>query len=126
MKFFVLILLFSFQTFSAPLVVDVLEEGCGWSDLVYADIASKLSEKSVNNISIKSKGEETGRRLFLFSDRSWFLTLEYFSIESTDRDVSCIVAKGPGETTEDALSYIMKELPPWKWGAILPKALRPL
>ncbi len=105
----------------ASLVVDDIQIGCGFSDLVYADLASHLNEKSRLNLALKSQGKETGRRLYFFSDNSWFLTFEFFSEQGVDQDISCIAAKGPGNDSEQALNFVLTDYPKWRWG-IAPKA----
>ncbi len=97
-------------------ITDSLELGCGWSDLVYDDLSKRLSEKAKSAFDLSSKGPETTRRLYFFSDRSWFLTLEFFNSGSVEHDITCIVAHGPGETSEVALDYEVEKLPEWKWG----------
>ncbi len=95
------------------LITDVVQIRCGWSDSIYKDLANQLSEKSKMNFNLSSKGKETGRRLYIYSDRSWFLSFEYLSKNNVAQDISCIVAKGSGETSEDALNFILKNCPVW-------------
>ena len=127
MKYLFVILMFSSSTIAmntlhaAPLITDAVQIGCGWSDLVYAELEKQLPQKSRNNISIRSKGRESGRRLYFFSDESWFLSLEYFSKVNTEQDISCIVKKGPGSQSEEALQFILESYPDWKWG-VQPKS----
>ena len=112
-----LIVCASLTSFAGPaLITDSLEIGCGWSDLVYEDLASRLTEKSASQFSLPAKGPESGRRLYFFSDRSWFLTFEFFNSESTSHDISCIVTHGPGETSERALNFVLDQYPSWRWG----------
>jgi hypothetical protein len=93
-----------------------LELGCGWSDLVYDYIKNQIKDKSKHHFPLKSQGNETGRRLFIYENADWFLTFEFFSEEDVSKDISCIVAKGTKETLESSLDYKTDVLPDWKWG----------
>lgn len=93
-----------------------LQHGCGWSDLVYDYIVATMNEKSKANIPIDSKGEETGRRLYIYNDNTWFLTLEFLSSESTEKDITCIVATGNQDSIKSAMDFEVHELPKWIWG----------
>lgn len=117
-----LIFCFCVKSFGFPvsrsLITDSLEVGCGWSDLAFADFAEVLREKSTMQFALKSKGLETGRRLYFFSDNSWFLTAEFFNAQSTDKDITCLIAHGAGEQSDQALDFSVKELPEWEWGTV--------
>ena len=99
------------------MITDDLEVGCGLSDLAFADFAQDLSEKSLSQFVMKSQGPETGRRLYFFSDHSWFLTLEFLSAVSTEQDITCLVAHGSGVQSDQALDFVVKTYPEWEWGA---------
>jgi hypothetical protein len=103
---------------SENLITDALELGCGWSDLVYEDLSQRLREKHTSGFDLKTKGSETTRRLSFYSDSSWFLTLEFFNSGSVKQDITCIVAHGPGETSEVALNFEVTKFPDWKWGRL--------
>ena len=103
-------------TSTATLVTDSVENGCGLSDPTYDNLASRLSEKSKVQYPMRSKGPETGRRLYIFSDNSWFLTLEFFNADSTGQDVSCVVDHGSAEESQRSIDYILTDYPEWKWG----------
>ncbi len=96
------------------LSVDKIEIGCGYSENVYSTIHNRIGEKSQTQVSMEIKDSpENGRRLYIYADHSWFLSLEYFSHDTTDLDVSCIVLKGPGDESEKALGFKCEQLPAW-------------
>ena len=119
MKFLALYLTFLlsfFFSFTSIATTQKLEIGCGWSDEVFSYVVATMNEKAKMNLPLKAKGNETGRRLFIYNDSSWFLTLEFFSEASAAEDVSCIVGIGKQNDMESALDFPVEKLPDWKWG----------
>lgn len=98
------------------LITDVINIGCGLSDTVYSELAKKMPEKSQPQFSYSSKGAESVRRLLFYSDKSWFLTLEFLSDSTVAQDVTCIVAHGSGVESQTAIDYVLVNYPEWKWG----------
>ncbi len=100
----------------AKYITDVLEVGCGWSDLVYDNIASMIPVKAKFNMPMESKGAESGRRFFMYADLSWFVTFEFFSKVSTEKDITCIMDVGRQDTLKNSLNFNGGKVPEWKWG----------
>lgn len=98
------------------LITENLELGCGISDNFYDYLALHLTERSKLNLPLRSKGSESGRRLYVFADNSWFLTLEFLSSRSVADDITCVVAKGSEKDIESAFEVEVAEYPQWRWG----------
>ncbi len=80
-------------------LTDRLPLGCGLADVVYDLIYEEFKPyKRLMADPWAGKTGETGRRIFMYEDLSWFLLFDYFHPRDSRRDVSCLVAKGPKET----------------------------
>ncbi len=85
--------------------------GCGYSDFVYQDLSERIGERSTGQIVRPGRQGETNRRLYIFSDGSWFWSYEFFHFGDASKDISCIVAKGSDEEFPQALEFYTDELP---------------
>ncbi|MBC7742292.1 MAG: hypothetical protein H7061_08845 [Bdellovibrionaceae bacterium] len=112
-----ILLLISANSNAQSFTTNKLIMGCGLADEVYSYLNATLTEKPMMQFSLKSKGVETTRILKFYADESWFLTLEFFSNDDVADDVTCIVSKGPGKTSQAALDYVLVDYPAWHWGA---------
>lgn len=96
--------LFSFS--SHALVAEKIQQVCGLSDTVYQYIRETAGEKSVTQHPL-SATVGSARRMIIYADQSWILTLEFLSPGQVEADRTCIIAKG-NLSNQELATDIMK------------------
>lgn len=87
-----------------------IQNVCGLSDTIYNYIADTVKEKSKTQVEMSSLYGSM-RRLIIYNDNSWILTIELLSRGEIAEDKSCIIAKGDQSNVEMATDIMKK--PTW-------------
>ena len=111
MKFLVLAAI-SFLSLTTSLTArastaEKIQQVCGLSDTVYDYIATTAGEKSKTQYSL-SATLGSARRMIIYNDDSWILTMEFLSQGAVEEDRTCIIAKGELNTQELATDIMKK------------------
>ena len=88
---------------------------CGLSDVVWDQVfESRCEERPEFMQSRTALQGETTRFFILWPDSTWVLSMEYWNLTDSTKDVACIVAEGKGPSALDVPTLRFDRLPT-KW-----------